>query len=264
MNPTFSFILVNFQSAEQLRVALISLKTLAESSGTNEYIIVNNDRAEKELIDQLRILHPNISILHQDRNLGFGEAVNVGARQATGEILFLVNPDTVLMQANFLGLAKAFEFRPTAIYGMALIRSDGRRESWSAGQFPSLWRLLLTNIFPRMFSQPWEATSLTKTDWVSGAACAIRRDFFLSLGGFDSAYFLYFEDVDLARQASDFGAWVGIYPFISFRHTGGGSHKSAKAKKQAYFVSQRLYFKKWRPWLEWGILSLLHKLIRQA
>jgi GT2 family glycosyltransferase len=188
--------------------------------------------------------------------------VNVGAQQAIGEILFFVNPDTVLIQANFLGLAKSFEFRPKAIYGMALIRNDGCREPWSAGQFPSLWRLLLTNIFPGMFSQPWEATSITKTDWVSGAACAIRRDFFLLLGGFDSAYFLYFEDVDLARRGSNSGAWVGIYPFICFRHTGGGSHKETRTKKQAYFMSQKLYFKKWRPGLEWGILSLLHKLIR--
>lgn len=262
MKPAISFIFVNFQSADLLGQSLVSLRSVADSQILAEYIIINNDPTERTLLDGMAQSFPTLRIVHQERNLGFGGANNVGSRLATGEVLFFINPDTQLRRANFQGLMRAFEFRPRAFYGMALVQASGIRERWSAGQFPNLWRILFANMLPALLSQPWQATAISKVDWVSGAAFAIRRDFFLSLGGFDSSYFLYFEDVDLARRATDGGAWVGMYPFIIFQHAGGRSHKSIGAKKQAYYAGQRHYFKKWRPRHEQFLLALAHKCFR--
>ncbi len=260
MNPAISFIFVNYQSADLLRSSLASLRAIVDTQIQAEYIIINNDLHEREALEQLAASAPGLRVAHQERNLGFGVANNVGAQLATGDILFFINPDTLICEGSFPSLIQAFAFRPRAMYGMALIQPDGCRERWSAGRFPSLWRIFASHIIPMFLSQPWRAKTITRTDWVSGAACAIRRDYFVSLGGFDPTFFLYFEDVDLARRATLQGAWVGVYPFIVLRHAGGQSHGSQKAKKAAYYAGQKRYFERWRPGYEWRLLEVAHAL----
>lgn len=262
MNPSISFIFVNFRSAPLIQRSLAALRAAADSQITAEYIVINNDPAERESINRIGQQSPDTRIIHTEENQGFGCANNQAAALAVGEVLFFINPDTLLVRANFLGLLAAFHFRPRAVYGMALEQTDGSREPWSAGPFPSLLQISITHIFPRPFSRPWEASSVSRTDWVSGAALAIRRDFFRALGGFDDSFFLYFEDVDLAQRAAKIDGWVGIYPFVVFQHMGGQSHESGRAKKNSYYRGQRQYFEKWRSPLEQAILALGHAIRR--
>ncbi|MFA9262328.1 MAG: glycosyltransferase [Undibacterium sp.] len=258
-----SFISVNFRSAESLEHLLFSLAAHFKDTTLDvEYIVVNNDGAERQKIDSLSGSFPGLKIVHTSENVGFGRANQMGSNRAVGELLFFINPDTVLLSGNFRGLMRAFEFRPRAIFGMALERSGGTRERWSSGPFPSLMELVVNNFFPFSQKNSWEAKVIQSTDWVSGAALAIRRDFFRELSGFDRDFFLYFEDVDLARRAKDRGAWVAVYPFIRFLHRGGGSVRSVEAQKHSFYVSQLRYFKKWRPSFETAILGLLQKLFR--
>lgn len=257
MKPEITFIFVNFQSAELLRRSLSSVQGKASHQGIpSEYIIINNDPKERLAVDSLsaHVASPRIS--HQAANGGFGNANNVGAQMATGEVLFFINPDTEMVKGDFRALLAAFHDQPKALYGMALSQMNGEREPWSSGEFPSLFRVLLSYIAPEFLSHPWRAHEIEQTDWVSGAALAIRKDFFHSLTGFDPEFFLYFEDVDLARRASDVGGWVGVYPYIEFCHVGGQSHRNFREKKKAYYTGQRKYFKKWRPAYELAVLSI--------
>lgn len=264
MKPAISFIFVNFQSAHLLGQSLSTVReALLREDLSAEYLVVNNDPSERDPVDALRNTVTDLRIIHQNTNDGFGRANNAGAQAATGEVLFFVNPDTELVRANFRGLMEAFRFRPNAVYGMALHQVSGERERWSAGTYPSLARIILAHLAPSFVPAVWQARIVEKVDWVSGAALAIRREFFRSLNGFDEDFFLYFEDVDLARRAALRGAWVGVYPFIEFRHAGGKSHSSLRQKKQAYYAGQRQYFRKWRPAYETVLLSAGH-LIRRA
>lgn len=257
MRPDISFIFVNFRSAALLRQSLSSVYQTASRQGIpSEYIVVNNDPGERAAIDTLGVQDGSPRIIHQATNEGFGRANNAGARIAIGEILFFINPDTEMVRGDFRALLAVSRSHPQALYGMALSRSTGEREPWSAGVFPSLTRIMLSYIAPEFLPRPWRAQDIERTDWVSGAAFALRRDFFSSLGGFDEAFFLYFEDVDLARRATEAGGWVGVYPFIEFRHRGGQSHESFREKKRAYYAGQQQYFRKWRPVHERVILSL--------
>lgn len=257
MKPDISFIFVNFRSAELLRQSLSSVYQMAcRQAVPAEYIVVNNDSAEQATVDSLGAHEASPHIIHRAINEGFGRANNVGARLAAGEVLFFINPDTEMVKGDFPALLAAFRTRPKALYGMALSQATGEREAWSAGAFPSLSRVMLSYAAPEFLPHPWLAQGIERSDWVSGAALAIRREFFHSIGGFDEVFFLYFEDVDLARRATEAGGWVGVYPFIEFRHAGGQSHKTFREKKQAYYAGQRQYFRKWRPVYEWAILSL--------
>ena len=257
MKPDISFIFVNFRSAELLRRSLSSVyQAVRQQEVPSEYIIVNNDPAERAAIDSLGAHEASPRIIHQTTNEGFGRANNAGAKLAAGEMLFFINPDTEMVKGDFPTLLAVFRTRPKALYGMALSQPTGEREAWSAGAFPSLFRIALSYIAPEFLPHPWRAQDIERTDWVSGAALAIRREFFNSLGGFDDVFFLYFEDVDLAQRATQAGAWVGVYPFIEFRHAGGKSHRNIQEKKRAYYTGQRQYFRKWRPAYESVLLSL--------
>lgn len=259
MKPDISFIFVNFRSAELLRQSLISVSRAASQQCVlSEYIIVNNDPDERGAVDSLERYCTFLHIVHQATNEGFGRANNVGAQIATGEILFFINPDATLVNGDLRALLVAFRLQPTALFGMALLQPTGEREPWSAGVFPSLSRILLSSLAPEFLPCPWRAQDIERTDWVSGAAFAIQREFFHSLGGFDPEFFLYFEDVDLAHRAAEAGGWTGVYPSIEFRHMGGQSHQNFWEKKQSYYAGQRQYFKKWRPAYESAILSVGH------
>lgn len=256
MKPDISFIFVNFHSADLLSQSLSSVARAARLQGiSSEYIIVNNDPGEKPAIDALGAHEAAPNIVHQSTNRGFGPANNVGARIATGEVLFFVNPDAEILSGDLGALLRTFHSHPRALLGMALSRATGERERWSSGVFPSLFQIALSYAAPEFLPQPWRAQEIERTDWVSGAAFAIRHDFFSLLGGFDETFFLYFEDVDLARRAAEAGGWAGVYPAVEFRHAGGQSHQSLQEKKRAYYAAQRRYFKKWRPAYEFAILA---------
>ncbi|TXH02138.1 MAG: glycosyltransferase, partial [Candidatus Moraniibacteriota bacterium] len=225
-----------------------------------EYIIVNNDSGESSVVERLKSHPAAPTIIHESSNGGFGRANNSGAKAASGEVLFFVNPDAELNKGNLHSVLAAFRFRPKALYGMALARETGEREPWSSGSFPNLFRLIASHIAPRSVSAPWKTSQIQRVDWVSGAALAVRREFFCQIQGFDESFFLYFEDVDLARRATEVGGWVGVYPFMEFCHKGGQSHAGFREKKEAYYAGQRRYFRKWRPALESAALSIGHRI----
>lgn len=257
-----SFIVVNFHSGAALRRSLASLEQhLCQSGLMAEYIVVNNDITERDCIDRMKRDFPRLRIVHSSENIGFGRANMLGSRIAAGNLLFFINPDTVFLGGSFHGLLAAFRYRPRALYGMALETSAGIREPWSAGVQPDLVSIFRSNLGLQSRPFPWKARRVLPTGWVSGAALAIRKDFFESLGGFDPIFFLYFEDVDLARRVKEQGGYVGVYPFLRFFHAGGESHVSSSTQKRYFYQSQLRFFIKWRPWYESAILLLAQKLL---
>ncbi|MEP7162209.1 MAG: glycosyltransferase family 2 protein [Candidatus Moraniibacteriota bacterium] len=253
----YSFIFVNYRSADLLEKALASL--VGPLSGLSyEFILVNNDVSESARIEVLGKRYGAVMKL-LPANYGFGKAANLGAAEAKGEVLFFLNPDAEFQKGNLLSLWGALEFFPKGIFGMLLKTASGRDEPWSSGDLPTLWRLFSGKFFR---SKPM-GTRVMRAGWVSGAALALRKEVFLSLGGFDESFFLYYEDVDLCARAEKNSFPVFSYPFLVFRHAGGESHVSHKSMKRAYFESQKKYFSKHGTQTEKTILSFLQPLYQK-
>ena len=263
MKFDLSIIVVNFQSASVLEEALSFLvSNLKEGTIRGEIILVNNDVREERQVNALgqRLsLHIPTIILHQLENPGFGSANNRGASVARGDVFLFLNPDARYDQGSLSEMIDLLRVQCQNIFGFRLIDTQGEPEHWSVGRFPSLLRLLGNNILPFFVGRLWQEERLRPVDWVSGAAFALHKKLFFLLGGFDEKYFLYFEDVDLAKRAKTIGAQVWLYPHITFFHHGGMSHSSSQAQKMEFFRGQRRYFLKWRPYVEYKVLCLLHR-----
>jgi N-acetylglucosaminyl-diphospho-decaprenol L-rhamnosyltransferase len=165
-----------------------------------------------------------VTLIRNERNAGFAAGVNLGAQRATGAWLLLVNPDVHLRQGQVGALLTGV---PGDVAEVAPLQVDaeGRPRAETGGYEPTLWRYLVWALLPARYHGrfgPWLAppfpASDTEVDWLSGALLGIRRDVFERLGGFDERFFMYHEDIDLARRARAAGCRVVCRPSVRLRH----------------------------------------------
>lgn len=257
-DPTFSLIFVNYQSFFYLARSLHSWRQAFGFLET-EFIVVNNDEKEKKFLEQLAQEQP-LKLVHCS-NIGFGSACNVGSRLAQGKYLFFLNPDTEYLSGSVGSLREILEARPFSVGGVKLVDDRLKDEAWSAGKLPNIWRIADKWLFGFPRKPYWGRKGFDFPHWVSGAALAVRKDFFDILGGFDEKFFLYFEDVDFCHRVRLHGGEVWRTPFFTVKHSGGSSHAKKKEQKRVYYQSQEYYFSKYRPVWEIWLLKLAHRVI---
>lgn len=165
-----------------------------------------------------------LQVLRNEQNRGFAAGVNLGARSATGAWLLLVNPDVHLLRGQATSLLTGV---PADVAEVAPLQVDerGRPRVETGGYEPTVGRYLLWALIPVRYHRrlgPWLAPPFpavdTEVDWLSGALLGIRRDVFERLGGFDERYFMYHEDVDLARRIRASGMRVLCRPSVLLHH----------------------------------------------
>jgi GT2 family glycosyltransferase len=88
----------------------------------------------------------------------------------------------------------------------------------------------------------WDHTTNRDDDQVNGAFFLIRRDLFERLGGFDERFFVYFEEVDLARRAAELGYRSHYLATARAFHRGGGCTDQVKARRLTYSIRSRLAY----------------------
>lgn len=259
-NPRISLIFVNYQSAWSLSMALRSLFLKEADTASFEVIVVNNDKGEERALERLA-RHMPFRLIQSGTNIGFSQGMNSGAAVASGSLIGLVNPDTRWQQAILPEIEAFFSERATpTILGLDLVDEKGEKEPWSGGTAPTLYQLLRNNLPLTGFFRG--SSSTTPLDWVSGGGMFLPRELFLSLGGFDNEFFLYFEDVDLCLRAKSRGVAIVRDARFPLMHMGGKSFSSPSQQKAAFYTSQLRYFEKHRPRAEYMIVRLLHRFLR--
>ena len=196
-----------------------------------------------------------VTVVPYQGNRGFGAGCNAGveAAQATPVIL-LVNPDAEITASMVDELLATFSANPRlGIASPQLLDHTGVPVE-TAGTFPTVLGLALGK-----FRRPTQARQQLATadgplpqhayrpmDWVSGAVMMLRRQVWDATGGFDPAYFLYYEDIDLCLRARRAGWEVGVVPQATAIHESGGSQWRPGTRSRVeriYFQSQAHYFR---------------------
>ncbi len=211
---------------------------------------------------------PGVRLLRTGGNLGYGAAANAGARALDPGIEWLViaNPDVIFGLGAIDALLEVAGRHPRAgAFGPLITRPDGVVYP-SARHLPSIgagighallgwwWPL---NPWTRTYRQDAAEPTERASGWLSGSLLLLRRRAFDDVGGFDPAYFMYFEDVDLGDRLGRAG-WSSIYcPTARVVHTGGHSTERAPGEmavahhRSAYLYLSRRYSAGWQAPLRW-------------
>jgi len=152
-----------------------------------------------------------------DRVKGFGANHNAAFERCRTPYFCVVNPDIRLPADPFSNLIADFADKAVAVAG-ALVRSPAGAIEDSARHFPTAGSLL-KKIFvdKRAPDYPTDRGPL-QVDWLAGMFMLFRSDAYRSVGGFDEAYFLYYEDVDICHRLSSTGKAVVYEPRAEVIH----------------------------------------------
>jgi N-acetylglucosaminyl-diphospho-decaprenol L-rhamnosyltransferase len=262
-----SIIIVSFNTRDDLARCLDSLHRPPPST-PHEIIVVDNGSVDGSADVARR--WPDVLIKETGANLGFARASNVGIRASRGDLLLLLNSDTVVPAGAVDGLVQSLQQADdVAVVGPRLVDGEGRTElSFGAmiGPFSELrQKALVRGHDRRMPGISRLVERLTRRphfpDWVSGACLLVRRADAEAVGLLDERYFMYAEDVDFCAAIRARGRRVFFTPAITVVHHRGRSAAVARdATRAAYRRSQLAFYDKHHP--RWTPLLRLYLRLR--
>ena len=224
--------------------------------GEKEIIVVDNNSFD-ETSQYLRETFPEIKLIENHKNVGFGKAVNHAAETATGEYLLILNPDTILQEntiSTFVNYLKTHS--EVGLIGPKIINPDGTLQLTCKRSFPTLSVALpkllgFSKIFPQTkWAGKYNLTYLDpnkihSVDAVSGSCIFIRKTLFHEIDGFDEQFFLFGEDLDLCYRMKQKGHEIHYVPSTQILHYKGESVKFAPYdSRSAFYNAMILFYKK--------------------
>lgn len=232
LQPVVSVLLVSYRTRELTLACLESLK--AATRTPYETIVVDNDSRDGT-VESLRESMPEVRVVPSNRNLGFGAAVNLAASRAAGDYLLLLNTDTSVHPGAVDHLLDFARSRPSnGLYGGVTLSPDGSVDPHSVWGAPTPWSTIcwglgLTIVFPcsTVFDPEslggWNRDSVRDVPVITGALLLVAKEAWVDLDGFDEAFFMYSEDVDLCLRARKRGWRPVMTPDARITHLRGAS-----------------------------------------
>jgi N-acetylglucosaminyl-diphospho-decaprenol L-rhamnosyltransferase len=217
------------------------LESLATATGRRYEVVLADNGSTDGAPEQAAREHPEVQLLRTGGNVGYGAAANAGLAGLTSGYALIANPDVRFEPGSIDELfAAAGRWPRAATLGPAIRTPEGTIYP-SARDLPSLstgiGHALVGWAWP---SNPWTARYRRERDepserpagWLSGSCLLVDLAAFASVGGFDPGYFMYFEDVDLARRLDRRG-WLHVYvPTAVITHEGGHATKRQAHRMQ--------------------------------
>ena len=252
-----SVLIVNYNVKAFLDQCLRSVR--AASRNLDVEVIVVDNASTDQSGEWITAQFPEVRWIASPTNLGFGRANNLALREATGDVVLYLNPDTVVPEDNFAtALAYLADHPEVGSLGCRMIDGTGEflPESKRALPTPSvaLYRLLgLSSLFPRSprFARYYlghlPEDQNAEVDVHCGAWMMVRKPILDQLGGFDEAYFMYGEDIDLSYRIQKAG-WQNHYlatsPIIHYKgeSTKHATWKYVKTFHEAMDIFARTHF----------------------
>ena len=263
-----SIIIVHYDTAEELVTCLASLQDLPPFV---EVIVADNHSPTDPVHARQYVdAHPQMSWLDLEANLGFGAGVHRAVEISQGEHLFILNPDTAVSQADWTGFVD--EIQDDRIVCADLRSKDNKRElpGWfSPGIFSEFGRSFAQSRIDR--GQDWPARFLRKRGlkpgglaWVTGAAIAMTRKRWDELEGFDPAFFLFFEDIDLCLRHRRAGGLCFISTRLEVMHKRGvASRRHSEFAEGHYRRSQEIFWSRHGGWWSRHWMRLIIRIQRR-
>lgn len=260
-----SIIVVSYKGWERLTKCLESLDAFTGNRFKNEVIVVDN-HSEDETIYKLEKRFSDFRFIHNKINGGYANGNNLGAKNAKGEFLLILNPDTVVTETEIEKLLNAARSNPDYFILSCRQRNESGKESNATGAFPEFWNLTgfqrtILNLIKgeKKTDKSLKDEEVLFPDWISGSVVMMRKDIFQKLKGFDEDFWMYYEDVDLCRRARNIGGKLAFFRNITIEHNHGGSSrinlKTTSITKTEVQISRHLYISRNMKGLERALIQ---------
>jgi len=240
-----SVVIVNYNVRPYLEQCLQSVRKALEGI-EGEVFVVDNHSAD----DSLAVLHrdyPWVRLIENQDNLGFARANNIALRQAAGEYVLLLNPDTVVGEDTLRQVVAFMDAHPKAGgAGVMMHNADGTRAPESRRALPTPWvsALKMLGFTKRYYMShlPWEQPC--RIEVISGAFCFLRRAALDAVGLLDEDFFMYGEDIDLSYRLLK-GGWENWYlPYPITHYKGRSTQKTDYRYVHIFYQAMLIFFRK--------------------
>jgi GT2 family glycosyltransferase len=207
-----------------------------------EVIVTDNGSTDGSL-EFIRKNYPQVRIVANGANLGFGPGNNAGFKVATGDYVFILNPDTILRPHAIERLLAFADRHPEAgAFGCRTLNTDGSLQGTAQAR-PTVLSALFAALclrWPGRFSTKlcadtyvgWDGRTEREIGFQAGCTLLIRGNILNSLGGFDGRFFHQYEDADLCHRVWESGKSVLFCPDAEIVHIGGAKRGNYPIKVQ--------------------------------
>lgn len=205
-----SVIIVNYNVRFFLEQALLSVRKALKNI-PSEILVVDNHSVDGS-VEMLQKRFPDVTVICNQKNVGFSKANNQAIRQAKGEYVLLLNPDTVVEEDTFEKCIRFMdEHREAGALGVKMLDGKGNFLPESKRAFPSpsvaFYKAFgLSRLFPRSgtFARyhlgHLSPDETHEVEVLAGAFMFIRKETLDKVGLLDEAFFMYGEDIDLSYR----------------------------------------------------------------
>ena len=251
LNKGVDVVLVNWNSGSGLATCLQALGSVADIEIVRSVVVVDNgseDGSADGLPDKLGQVP--VLVVRNERNCGFGAACNQGVELGKAPYVLFLNTD-VEVKSGSLAASVAYLDDPTHDQvGVCGVQLHGRSGvvARSCAKFPtaSSWMggtvgLDRLGLVSPLFVSGWDHGDTREVDHVMGAFYLIRRSLFEQLGGFDTRFFVFYEDLDLSLRAQQAG-WSTVYLASSSVVHSGEAAARPSAVRQLYARRSRIAY----------------------
>lgn len=230
-----SIIIVNYNTKDLLRNCISSI--LEHTKEIAYEVIVSDNGSKDGSIEMLKKEFPQVVLIQNNKNLGFGAANNVAAKIAEGKYIFYLNSDTILLSnavKRFFDFWENSKIENIGVLGAQLLNAEYQPvQSW--GRYPTSLGVLKALIHMYLAPQIKKTVKATKTEilskdpmivdgFITGADMFLKND---ENALFDERYFMYSEETDLEyNHFYTKGKVCVLLPQIEIIHLEGGSDKS--------------------------------------
>lgn len=247
-----SVVIVHYNVTHLLRNCILSIQKYFQDV-SYEIVVVDNlspDSSWKKLTTEF----PHIKFIASEKNNGFSIANNIGVEQAAGEYVLILNPDTEIEGFYFnelLGFADSQEkfgclgVRMHDKAGVFLPESK-RSVPDMRNSFEKLFTPFSKNANPKSYYRNDIAEfDIAECDVFTGAFLLVKKSVYQEVGGFDEAYFMYGEDIDICYTILQHGYKNFYFGKYSILHYKGESTMKDEVYLQRFYGAMHIFIKKY-------------------
>ena len=240
-----SIVIVSYNVCRFVAQCLDSV--LRASEGIDVEVFVVDNASADDTVSHIGSRYPWVKLIANDDNLGFSRANNMAIRQAQGEYILLLNPDTIVAGSTLRECVGFMDAHPQAGgLGVRMHNADGSLAPESRRAIPSPWVscLKMLGFTKRYYMSHLSWDEPGRIEVVSGAFFMLRRKALDQVGLLDEDFFMYGEDIDLSYRLLK-GGWENWYhPSDIVHFKGESTQKSSFRYVHVFYQAMLIFFRK--------------------